>query len=947
VASTISPHNTRPVSIEEEMKRSYLDYAMSVIVSRALPDVRDGLKPVHRRILYAMYEAGNDYNKAHRKSARVIGDVMGKYHPHGDSAIYDAMVRLAQYFSLRLPLIDGQGNFGSMDGDPPAASRYTEARLAKVAHEMLHDLDQETVSFVANYDDSTQEPTVLPARFPNLLINGTNGIAVGMATNIPPHNLGEIIDGCCALVDDPDLDVMALMEYIPGPDFPTGGMIISRHGILEAYRTGRGSIPVRSITSIESIGNDREAIIVTQIPFQVNKARMVEKIAELAKEKIIEGISDLRDESDRRGVRVVIELKKDIQSDVVLNQLFRYSPMQSSFSCNMLALVDRRPDQLSLKQMLLCFIDFRKEVIVKRTYYQLKKNRERAHLLLGYVVAVVNMDAVIELIRSAPDRPTAKAHLLEKGWPCEQIDPLVTLVMGGKTNLVVSNNCYQLDEIQADAILDLRLHRLTGLERDKIQRDLEQVCRVIEDLLDILARPDRVIAILKQELIHVKDNFSTPRRTLIEDSDITVDVEDLIPREDMVITVSVGGYIKRVALSTYRAQKRGGRGRAGMSFKEEDIIRDVFIASTHSPVLFFTSLGKVYHLKTYRLPMGTPQAKGRAMVNLLPLSPGETVTTVLVLPEEVLNDKEKSSHYFLMFATSLGNVRRNALMDFKRIPSNGKRAMVFDEGERLVGVTLCRDDDDVMLFTKNGLCNRFSMDSIRIFAGRGSNGVRGIRLQNDDQVIQMSIIKHNRIQTEERDAYMRQINKIRLEDEALLDEKNHDDTQNVNTSFVLSHERFEHLQENEEFVLTITENGFGKRTSAYAYRTTNRGGQGYESIITNVRNGGVVAGFGVNHQDELMLITNKGQIIRTKVNDIRITGRRTQGVTLFKLHHGEKIVSASRIERDENSVMDDDIDDIDTVSINGDVTQKNIQELDDGKQNVAQELALNDNDERA
>ena len=887
------PTDTKPVSIEEEMKRSYLDYAMSVIVSRALPDVRDGLKPVHRRILYAMKEAGNDYNRPYRKSARVVGDVMGKYHPHGDSAIYDAMVRMTQDFSLRLPLIDGQGNFGSMDGDPAAAARYTEARLSRAAHTIIEDIDKDTVDFQTNYDETLVEPKVLPARFPNLLVNGTSGIAVGMATSVPTHNLGEVIDGCCALIENPDLSLPELMQIIPGPDFPTGGIIMGRYGLHEAYRTGRGTITVRSKTSIETIRNDREAIIVSEIPFQVNKSRMIEKIAEQVKEKIIEGISDLRDESDRDGVRVVIELKRDAVAEVVLNQLYRYTQLQTGISFNMLALVHGRPEQLSLTRILKAFLEFREEVIVRRTRFELAKAREKAHILLGFAVAVANIEPIIALIRAAVDRQQAKIDLMAKAWDATVVAPLINLVDEDSDH----QNQYRLTETQALAILDLRLHRLTGLEREKISNDLHEIVAQIQEYLAILASRQRVLDILKTELLEIRAQFANPRRTQIEDGDSSVEMEDLIQREDMVITVSLGGYIKRVPLSTYRSQKRGGRGRSGMSTKSEDVVSDVIVANTHDPVLFFSSLGKVYKMKVYRLPLASPQARGRAMVNLLPLSPGETITTVLVRSEEASEGQEP----YLMFATSRGNVRRNKLDDFANIPSNGKRAMRLDDNEELIAVAFCYETDDVMLSTYQGACNRFNVTDIRIFAGRDSNGVRGIRLGKDDHVISMAVLTQGRLDIEERQAYFRQASKARQlanqSDEEVIIEENLD--------VKITPERFQELAAQEQFILTITEKGFGKRSSAYEYRTTNRGSSGFASIAVNARNGGVAASFPVMPDNQILLVTDQGRLMRCPIHDVRITRRSAQGVIIFRVNDNEKVVAVSCIPAGEDDDSDE------------------------------------------
>ena len=902
MTTSLQPSDIKPIAIEEEMKRSYLDYAMSVIVSRALPDVRDGLKPVHRRILYAMKEAGNEYNRPYRKSARTVGDVMGKYHPHGDMAIYDAMVRLAQDFSLRLTLIDGQGNFGSMDGDPAAASRYTEARLSKPSHALLEDIDKDTVDFQPNYDDSMTEPKVLPARFPNILVNGGSGIAVGMATNIPTHNLGEVLEACCALIDNPNLTVEELMAIVPGPDFPTGASIIGRGGIFEAYRTGRGSIVIRGKTHFETLRGDREAIIIDEVPYQVNKARMIERIAEVVKEKIIEGISDLRDESDRQGMRVVIELKRDAVPDVVLNQLYRYTALQTSFGINMLALNHGRPEQLPLKRILEAFLEFREEVILRRTRFELARAREKAHLFVGLAIAVANIDPIIALIKAATDRQVAKIQLMERDWPSETVASMISLV---EPDREVIGSIYRLSDAQAQAILDLRLHRLTGLERDKIAADLQELADKIADYLRILASRQLVLDILRNELIEMKDQFATPRRTLIEDGESAVDMEDLIQREDMVVTVSLNGYIKRVPLSTYRAQRRGGKGRSGMSTRDEDIVSDVFVANTHSPVLFFSSIGRVYQMKAYRLPLATPQARGKPMINLLPLSEGETISTVMVLPEE----EHLWDQMFVMFATSKGNVRRNRLSDFLNIKANGKIAMKLDEGENLIAVQTCTENDDVLLSTRKGKCIRFHMNEIRIFVGRDSNGVRGIRLSKEDEVISMAIMGQMVLSTEERDAYLRQAAKARQALEGGLDGEDIDasDEENSSDTLKLSPERILELASCEQFILTVTENGFGKRSSSYGYRTTGRGGMGVDSIIVNDRNGGVVGSFPVDPTDQIMLVTDGGQLIRCPVHDIRIAGRRTQGVTIFRVGEEEKVVAVSRIslgEEDEDTNTD-------------------------------------------
>lgn len=895
MSTGLQASDIKPIAIEEEMKRSYLDYAMSVIVSRALPDVRDGLKPVHRRILYGMKESNNEFNRPYRKCARTVGEVMGKYHPHGNMAIYDAMVRMAQDFSLRVPLIDGQGNFGSIDGDPAAADRYTEARLSRAAHELLEDIDRDTVDFQANYDDSTQEPKVLPAKFPNILVNGGNGIAVGMATNIPPHNLGEVIDACCALIENPDLTVEQLMQYIPGPDFPTGGTLIGRMGILEAFRTGRGSMTIRGKTHMETLRGEREAIIIDEIPYQVNKARLVERIAEVVKEKMIEGISDLRDESDRDGMRVVIELKRDAVADVVLNQLYRYTALQSSFGANMLALNHGRPEQLSILKILQAFLAFREDVILRRTRFELAKAREKAHLFVGLAIAVANIDPIIELIRKAPDRQVAKEQLMARAWPAEAVAPLLAIVDESGSAASFTEKGYLLTDAQAQAILDLRLHRLTGLEREKIAQDLNELAVQIQELLDILGDRQRVLSLMRSEFLSVKEQFPSPRRTTIEEGDLAIDMEDLIQREEMVVTVSMEGYIKRVPLHTYRAQKRGGKGRSGMTTKEEDVVSDVFVANTHSPVLFFSSTGRVYQLKVYRLPLGTPQARGRPMVNLLPLADGEKISTVLVIPA----DREDWEASHLMFATSFGHVRRNKLSDFSNIPSNGKIAMKLETGEALIDVKACTEQNDVMLATKTGKCIRFHVTDVRVFMGRDSTGVRGIKLASKDSVISMTILAPSSMTIEERDLYLRQASKLRqaMGEEPLEEEGTEEETE-VSTQSegtTLSPERFDELAKAEEFILTVTQNGFGKRTSAYEYRTTGRGGSGIVNMIVNQRNGEIVASFPVEESDQVMLISDAGTLIRCPVHDLRIAGRRTQGVTLFRVGADEHVVAVSHI----------------------------------------------------
>jgi len=872
------------------MKRSYLDYAMSVIVSRALPDVRDGLKPVHRRILFAMKEGGYDSSHAFRKSARIVGDVMGKYHPHGDAAIYDAMVRMAQEFSMRLPLIEGQGNFGSMDGDPPAAMRYTEARLNRAAETMLEDIDKETVDFVANYDDSSEEPAVLPAMFPNLLVNGAGGIAVGMATNIPPHNLGELVDACGAYIDDPSISVDGLMQYVPGPDFPTGGVILGKDGIRQAFHTGRGSVVLRGRTHFEEPRKDRTAIIVTEIPYQVNKARMIERVAELVADKTIEGISDIRDESDRDGVRVVFELKREAVTEVVLNQLYRYSPLQTSFGVNILALNRGQPELMGLKDIIVAFVAFREEVITRRTAYELARARERAHVLVGLAVAVANLDDMIKLIREAKDPQTAREQMLESAWPAEDVAPLIAII--NEPGRLVEDGVYRLSEAQARAILDLRLHRLTGLERDKINQDLKELVGKITDYLDILGSRARVLDILRGELADIKERFATPRRTELQEAAFEQDIEDLIQREDMVVTFSHGGYIKRVPLSTYRTQRRGGKGRAGMATRTEDVVAQVFVVNTHTPVLFFSSRGMVYKMKVYKLPLGTPQSRGKALVNLLPLAEGETISTLMPLPE----DEDTWGERQIMFATASGGVRRNSLADFVQIKANGKIAMKLGPGDRLAGVHTCGEENDVLLATRGGKSIRFPVSDVRVFSGRTSTGVRGIRLAKDDEVISMTILRHVDASTEEREEYVRAANARRRLVSAEASERSAEDEA---LAAKLEQPSFARMAEREEFILTVTEKGYGKRTSAYDYRITGRGGTGIANMEMSPRNGLVVAAFPVGALDHLVLVTDGGKIIRVPVDQISIMGRRTQGVVLFSVDPSERVVSVSRLAEEE------------------------------------------------
>ncbi|MGD9885174.1 MAG: DNA gyrase subunit A [Reyranella sp.] len=884
-----------PITIEEEMRRSYLDYAMSVIVARALPDARDGLKPVQRRILYSMKESGYDSTHAFRKSARIVGDVMGKYHPHGDSAIYDAMVRMAQVFSLRLPLISGQGNFGSMDNDPPAAMRYTEARLARVAETLLADIDKDTVDFQPNYDETSQEPTVLPAAFPNLLANGAGGIAVGMATNIPPHNLGELIDGCCALIDNPALTVQQVMEYIPGPDFPTGATILGRNGIRAAYELGRGSLIMRARTRIEEGRGGRESIIVSEIPYQENKARLHERIAEVVRDKKVEGVAEIRDESDREGVRLVIELKREAMSDVVLNQLYRYTPLQTTFGVNALALDGGRPRLMSLKELLEAFIRFRAEVLTRRTKYELAAARDRAHILVGLAIAVANIDEVIELIRRAPDPTVARERLLARDWPAVDVAPLIALIAEPGRE-VSADGTYKLSEAQARAILELRLQRLTGLERDKISEELTEVARLIEGYLELLGDRDKLFALMRRELVEIKEEYATPRRTEIVDNEFEQDIEDLIQREDMVVTVTHGGYVKRVPVSAYRAQRRGGKGRAGMATREDDFVSSLFVANTHTPMLFFSSRGIVYKLKVWRLPLGAPQARGKAFVNLLPLSEGETISAVMPMPE----DESSWSTLNVVFATARGGVRRNELSDFVNVNQSGKIAMKFegdDAGDRLIGVGVCTEEQDVLLATRQGRAMRFPVATVRVFQSRASTGVRGIALSDGDEVISMSLFDSGKgITTEERDAYLRQSRALRqaetAEDEAPPAEEA------TGAVDALSSERFAELQAKEEFVLTVASSGFGKRTSAYEYRVTGRGGKGVE-LMSLARGGEVVAAFAVLDSDEIMLMTDGGTLIRCPVDGIRIAGRATRGVRIVNVSEGERVVSAVRIGEDD------------------------------------------------
>ncbi|MBI5264957.1 MAG: DNA gyrase subunit A [Bradyrhizobium sp.] len=881
------PSDIRPVSILEEMKRSYLDYAMSVIVARALPDARDGLKPVHRRILFSMSENGNTPDKKHVKSARVVGDVIGKYHPHGDQSIYDAMVRMAQDFSMRAPLIDGQGNFGSVDGDPPAAYRYTEARLTKIALTLLDDVDKETVDFQDNYDGAFKEPVVLPARFPNLLVNGAGGIAVGMATNIPPHNLGEVIDACVALIDNPALSIEELISIIPGPDFPTGGIILGRQGIRSAYHLGRGSIVMRGKVTIDTIRKEREAIIITEIPYQVNKATMVERIGELIRDKKIEGIADLRDESDRQGYRVVVELKRDAMPDVVLNQLYRFTALQSTFGVNMVALDSGRPQTMNLKDLLTIFVTFREQVVTRRTRFLLKKARDTAHEKVGLAIAVANIDEIIRVIRSSPTPADAREMLMSRDWPAKDVEAMITLIDDPR-HRINPDGTIRLSLEQARAILDLRLQRLTALGRDEIREDLEKLAAEISDYLDILRSRARVQAIVKSELAEVKEEFATPRRTVIIEQEGEVEDEDLIQREDMVVTVSHAGYAKRVPLSAYRAQRRGGKGRAGMQTREEDFVSRLFVASTHTPVLFFSSRGQVYKEKVWRLPMAAPNARGKALINILPLEQGERITTIMPLPE----DESTWGQLDVMFATTGGNVRRNKLSDFVDVRRSGMIAMKLDDTESIVDVQICTEHDDVLLTAAGGQCIRFPVTDVRVFTGRTSMGVRGIAVAGGDKLISLTILRHMEATAEERAAYLRRASAVRR---GGAEEEAQTDTEDASGTIELGEQRYVEMSAAEQFVLTVSENGFGKRSSSFEYRTTGRGGKGIVAMSVNERNGKLIASFPVEDSDQIMLVTDRGQLIRCPVEDIRIAGRSTQGVIVFDTAEDEHVVSVERI----------------------------------------------------
>ncbi|MEQ1706848.1 MAG: DNA gyrase subunit A [Terricaulis sp.] len=878
------PKGVSLITIEDELKRSYLDYAMSVIVSRALPDVRDGLKPVHRRILFGMDEAGNTHDKSYRKSANTVGEVMGRYHPHGDLAIYMSLVRMAQDFSMSLPLIDGQGNFGSIDGDMPAAMRYTESRLNKVARALLDDIDEDSVDFVDNYDGSRREPTVLPARYPNLLVNGAGGIAVGMATNIPPHNLSEVIDAAVAMIDTPEISDLDLLEIVPGPDFPTGGEILGRAGARMGLLTGRGSVVIRAKHHIETI-RGREALVFTEIPYQVNKSEMVERIGEQVREKRIEGIAEVRDESNRLGIRLVVELKRDAVIDVVLNQLYRYSQLQTSFGVNMLALNAGRPVQMGLRAMLTSFLAFREQVVTRRTKFRLAKARKRGHETVGLAIAVANIDEVIRLIRESPDPGVARERLVARDWPTGDMQPLIALIADPRT-IISDSGAIRLSEDQARSILALQLSRLTGLGREDIAKAANEIADEIKELLSILASRERILAIIRGELTDIKQAFGGPRRTQFSESEGDIDDEALIPREDMVVTVTHGGYVKRTPLALYRTQRRGGKGRAGMQMKDEDFVTRVFVASTHAPILFFSSAGMAYKMKVWRLPQGDPRSRGRALVNLFPLEQGETITSVMALPEDE-HDWEKLD---VMFATRSGGVRRNKLSDFAQVNRNGKIAMKPDEGDGIVEVQICSEDDDILLTTQNGMCIRFAVPEVRVFSGRTSTGNRGIKLDDGDNVIGMGVLKHVEVSSAEARAYFRWDAQARDGGE-VEPEAGEDAGEVAEVAF----ERLAWLKTQEQFILTVTSGGLGKRASSYEYRVTGRGGKG---LIAHKLTGDarITASFPVRSSEDLLLVTDKGQLIRTRIDQIRIAGRATQGVILINVAEDEHVVAAERLE---------------------------------------------------
>ena len=888
ITKSVTKENTSisQIPIDDEMQKSYLDYAMSVIVSRALPDVRDGLKPVHRRILYAMHEAGYEWNKQHRKSARVVGDVIGKYHPHGDQAVYDALVRLAQDFSMRVPLLDGQGNFGSMDGDRAAAMRYTEVRMAKISKFLLEDIEKDTVEYRPNYDESESEPIVLPSKYPNLLVNGAGGIAVGMATNILPHNLGEVIDACIAYIDDQEISFEKINEIIKGPDFPTGGKIVGTKGIKDSQKSGRGSIIVQAKSTFEEFKSDREAIIFTELPYQVNKSSLIEKIAELVRDKRIEGISDLRDESDRQGVRVVVELKKGVIAQVILNKLYKFTPLQSSYGVNALALNDQKPELMNIKDFLRHFINHREEIISLRTRYDLNKARDRAHVLTGLAIAISNVDQVIEIIKNSKDPSSAKIELLKTKWKSSDVKDILELIDDPRQ--IKNDKDIYLTEDQAKSILELRLQRLTALGKGELEEELKVLSVNINEYLSILRDKNKLQSVIKDELDNIKQEFSSSRKTEIADHEVSdIDQEDLVQRSDMVISITNSGYIKRVPLEMYRAQKRGGKGRSGMKTNDEDFVTQVFTSSTHDNMLFFSSSGIVYKLKTWKIPESSPTAKGKAIINLLNLKQDDQLSSILVMPE----NKASKDDNFLIFATADGSIRKNNIDDFKNIQANGKIAMKLSDSNKIVGVKICTENDDVLLSTKEGKCIRTPVSKLRTTKSRSSIGVRGIKLAENDSIISLSILSHLDVTSSEAKAYLK-MNKATKEDS----DDNEDDSREDIEDIKLSEDRFQEMKACEQFVLTVTENGFGKRTSSYQFRVTNRGGSGIMCITTSSRNGNVLASFPVGHDDDIMLITKSGQLIRCPVIDIRVAGRNTQGVSIFKTSDSEKVVSASRVE---------------------------------------------------
>ncbi|MDI7774344.1 DNA gyrase subunit A [Asticcacaulis sp. EMRT-3] len=897
------PPGISHVTIEDELKRSYLDYAMSVIVSRALPDARDGLKPVHRRILYSMHQLGMTPNKSYSKCARVVGDVLGRFHPHGDQSVYFALVRMAQPFSMGLMLVDGQGNFGSVDGDMPASMRYTESRMDHSAMALLADIEKDTVDFQPNYDGKEEEPTVLPARIPNLLVNGAGGIAVGMATNIPPHNLGEIVDAGLAMLDNPSITTEELLDIVPGPDFPTGGEILGRSGSRQALLTGRGSVIMRGKATVETLRKDREGIVVTEIPYQVNKSSLIEHIADLVREKRLEGIADIRDESDRQGMRIVVELKRDASGEVILNQLYRYTALQTSFGVNMLALNHGRPQQMGLRQLLDIFLEFREEVVVRRTRFELNKARDRGHVLVGLAIAVANIDEVIHIIRTSADPNAARERLTSRVWPAADMASLVGLIADPRS-IVLEGGDVRLTEEQARAILALTLSRLTGLGRDEIGDEARALAASIAEYLAILSSRERIISIVREELVEVREQFAVPRRTQIAEGEGELEDEDLIPREDMVVTVTHSGYVKRTALNAYREQHRGGKGRSGMAMKDEDAITGVYSATTHQPMLFFSSNGKAYKLKVWRLPLGTPQSKGKAFVNLLPLDSGETITNILALPE----DEAAWDGLDILFATRSGDVRRNKLSDFVNVNRAGKIAMKLEDGDAIVGVAICSEDNDVLLATSGGRAIRFAVDEVRVFKGRDSTGVRGVRLQGDDKVISMAILKRVDATPAERAAYLKEASRRR---QAMLEGGEgeevvavaDDESDEAADAVALSEERFAELQATEEFILTLSDLGFGKRSSSYDYRRTGRGGQGIVAMDLSKRGGKLVASFPIEATGGLLLVTSGGQLIRTNVTTVRVAGRNTQGVTIFRVGD-DRVVSVERLPESEDEAED-------------------------------------------